>query len=111
MTKLKGLKARVEVHPEYDVPHRIYDIEMPAPSKKGLVKKAAGGTAKKGDAARQIAEEFLRRIATAIKIKPDLSDLKFDKVVRSILGSHVLFQQQHNGRPISSAWVKVDIDK
>ena len=30
---------------------------------------------------------------------------------KSILGTHVLFQQYHNKRPISAAWVRVDIDK
>ena len=37
--------------------------------------------------------------------------MKFDKVKKSILGSHVLYQQQHNGKPISGAWVRIDIDK
>lgn len=27
------------------------------------------------------------------------------------MGSHVLFQQYHEGKPISGAWVRVDIDK
>jgi hypothetical protein len=31
MAKLEELKARVELHPKYKVPHRIYDVEMPAP--------------------------------------------------------------------------------
>ena len=46
-----------------------------------------------------------------LRIDPDLSQLKFDKVIKSILGSHVLFQQYEAGKPISGAWVKVDIDK
>lgn len=110
MAKLKGIKARVELSPKYNVPHRIYDVEMPAP-KTAAAKKGSPRGAKGDDASRQTAESFLRKIAGDIKINPDLSELKFDKVIRTILGTHVLFQQQHNGRPISSAWVKVDIDK
>jgi Zn-dependent metalloprotease len=37
--------------------------------------------------------------------------LKFDKVKETILGSHVLYQQYHAGKPISGAWIRVDIDK
>ena len=28
-----------------------------------------------------------------------------------MLGSHVLYQQYHQGKPISGAWVRIDIDK
>ena len=41
----------------------------------------------------------------------DLSDLKFDKVKQTILGNHVLYQQYHDGRPVTGAWVKIDIDQ
>ncbi len=54
---------------------------------------------------------MLKKIAKDLKIKPNLSDLKFDKVRKSILGSHVLYQQYHEGKPISGAWIRVDIDK
>ena len=46
-----------------------------------------------------------------MRIAPDLSQLKFDKVKPSILGVHVLYQQYHAGKPISGAWIRVDIDK
>jgi len=59
---------------------------------------------------RKIAESFLKKIAPTLKIKPDLSQLKFDKVKKTLLGSHVLFQQRHGSKVISSAWVRVDID-
>lgn len=95
MAKMKGLKGKVENHPKYKVARRIYDIETKA-SKKDPVK---------------IAESALKKIAQDIKIKPDLSQLKFDKVKETILGSHVLFQQYHEGTPLSGAWIRVDIDK
>jgi Zn-dependent metalloprotease len=94
MARIKGLKAKVETQKHYDVPRRIYDIETP-PSKKSPQK---------------IAESALKKVARHLKIKPDLSQLRFDKVKKSILGSHVLYQQHHGGRPISGAWIRVDID-
>lgn len=95
MAKIKGLKAEAENHPEYKVPQRIYKIETKAVKKKP----------------EQIAKAFLKRLAPDLKIEADLSQLKFDKVKKTILGSHVLFQQYHNGKQISGAWVRVDIDK
>lgn len=83
MAKIKGLKAKVEKHPVYKVPRRIYDIES-------KTSKAAPA---------KIAETLLKKIAPALKIKPDLSQLKFDKVKESILGKHVLYQQYHDGKP------------
>src|SRR5437870_6797323 len=94
MAKVKGLTAKVETHEQYKVPHRIYDFETKA-SRKSPAK---------------IAEATLKKIARTLKIKPDLSQLKFDKVKESILGSHVLYQQYHAGKPISGAWIRVDID-
>jgi Zn-dependent metalloprotease len=95
MAKIKKLKAKVEKHPLYKVPRRIYDIEA-HPSKEDPP---------------LIAESVLKKFASEFKIKPDLSQLKFDKVKKSLLGSHVLYQQQHKGKPISGAWVRVDIDR
>ena len=95
MTKLKGLTAKVETHPRDKTPRRIYDVKMP-PSRK---------------TPRKIAEATLKKIAGDLKIRPDLSQLKFDKVKKSILGSHVLYQQYHAGKQISNAWVRVDVDK
>ena len=59
---------------------------------------------------RAIAESFLRSIAADIGIPTDLKNLKYDQVKETILGKHVLFQQHHAGKPISGAWVRVDID-
>src|SRR6266498_560679 len=95
MARMKSLRAQVETHKQYKTPHRIFDIES-QPSKKSPEK---------------IAEATLKKIARELKIRPDLSQLKFDKVKESILGSHVLYQQYHAGKPISGAWIRVDIDK
>ncbi len=95
MARMKSLTAKVELHEQYKTPHRIYDIETKA-SKKSPEK---------------IAAAILKKIAGNLKIRPDLSQLKFDKVKDSILGSHVLYQQYHAGKPISGAWIRVDIDK
>src|SRR5260370_18108182 len=95
MAKLKGLTAKVEPHHRYKTPHQIYDVKTQA----------------SGKSPRKIAEATLKKIAGDLKIKPDLSQLKFDQVRESILGSHVLYQQYHNGKPISGAWIRVDVDK
>ena len=94
MAKLKSLNAKVEMHRQSKTPRRIYDIQS-APSKQSP---------------RKIADAALKKIAGALKIKPDLSQLHFDQVRDSILGSHVLYQQYHAGKQISGAWVRVDID-
>jgi Zn-dependent metalloprotease len=91
---MKNLKAKTDKHVGLGVPSRIYDIE----SKKQKAKP------------KTIAEQVLKKIATELKINPDLSQLKFDEVKETILGKHVLFQQQEEGKPISGAWVRVDID-
>jgi len=94
MERIKGLTAKVEMGGPYGTPLRIYDLET-KPSRKPP---------------EEIAEAVLRKIASALKIKRDLFQLKFDKVKQSILGSHVLYQQYHDGKPISGAWIRVDID-
>ncbi|TFF37264.1 M36 family metallopeptidase [Mucilaginibacter psychrotolerans] len=91
---MKTLKAKIEKQVINDVPHRIYDIEVEASEK----------------APKNIAEDMLRQIAPDLEISPDLSQLKFDQVKDTILGSHVLYQQQFQGKPISGAWIRVDID-
>jgi len=91
---MKNLKAKTENRSGLGVPGRIYNIESKP-------KKARP---------RAIAEGVLKKIAPDLKIKPDLSQLKFDQVKESMLGKHVLFQQQEEGKPISGAWVRVDID-
>lgn len=96
MSKIRSIKAKAERHPSYKVPRRIYDIEVAKPSQ---------------EEPRKIAESVLKKIAKDLKIKSNLSDLKFDKVRETILGSHVLYQQYHEGKPISGAWIRVDIDK
>jgi Zn-dependent metalloprotease len=95
MKKLKGLTAKAETHRQYKTPRRIYDIQSNASTK----------------SPRKIADAALKRIAGDLKIRPDLSQLKFEKVKDSILGSHVLYQQYHGGKQISNAWIRVDLDK
>lgn len=91
---MKNLKAKVERKAKGGVPHRIYDVES----------KIKKGTP------RSVAQNILKKIAPDLKITPDLSQLKFYEVKESILGKHVLFQQQQEGKAISGAWVRVDID-
>ncbi len=110
MADIKQLKAKVDVHPLYGVPRRIYDFER-RPAKATVGRMAARRSTGADDAACATAESFLKKVAKHLKIEPDLSQLRFDKVTKSILGSHVLFQQYHDGKPISGAWVKVDLDK
>lgn len=95
MATLRGVKAKVETHPQYDVPRHIYDIDSRTSRR----------------SARTIAEGFLKKIAKDLKIKPNLSQLKFEKVKKTIFGSQVLWQQYYDGSPISGAWIKVDVSK
>lgn len=92
---MKALKAKTDKRPGTVVPSRIYDIELK----------------KEKTDAKTIAEKVLRKIAPELKINADLSQLKFDEIKKTILGKHVLYQQQEDGKPISGAWVRVDIDK
>src|SRR5687768_11534409 len=92
---MKNLKAKTDARKGLGVPGRIYDIE----SKKQKI------------SPKKIAEGVLKKIAPELKIDADLSQLKFDEVKDSILGKHVLYQQQEQGKPISGAWIRVDIDK
>src|SRR5262249_26309964 len=64
MPKALGLKAKVENHPSYGVPRRIYDIESRASKAKP----------------EKIARDLLRRIAPSLGIRRDLSQLKLDQV-------------------------------
>ncbi len=91
----KHSAARVVRHKAYGTPQRAYGLKV-SPRK---------GTP------RVVARAFLRGIAGALKLGSDLRALRFDKVIRSPLGTHVLFQQHHDGRKISGAWVKVDLDR
>lgn len=91
---LCGIRAKVERHALSNRPRRIYDIQSRASGRKP----------------RQVAEAFLRKIAKSLGITPDLTQLAFDRVKRTILGRHVLFQQRHAGKRISNAWIRVDLD-
>lgn len=85
--------ARVERHDLFKTPSNIYDLDTPASRRDP----------------RAIADRYVKELAPTLKIDP--ADLKFDKINESILGSHVLYQQQYQGMPISRAWLRVDIGK
>ena len=53
--------------------------------------------------AKQIADAALKRLASKLKIDPQLKDLKYEKVRQTILGKHVTYQQYHAGKPVSGA--------
>ena len=72
MNKMKSIKAEIENHPIYKVPRRIYNIRS---AKSSEIEP------------RKIAESMLKKIAKDLRIKPNLADLKFDKVRKNILGS------------------------
>ena len=95
MPKIGQLSAETIVrHPIYDTPRKALGIQdLP---RKGTPRAAA--------------KAFLMSIAPSLKLHSDLRSLKFDKVVKSPLGSHVFFQQYHDKRPVTGAWVKVDLD-
>jgi Zn-dependent metalloprotease len=91
----RKLQAKVERDPVRKTPSRLHDITG-----------APGGRTP-----RQVAVNTLKALAPTLKIEPDLKALRFDKVKKTVLGSHVLFQQCHKGKPISGAWIRVDIDR
>lgn len=90
---IKGLKAKVHRSERYGTVQRIYTIK----------ERFAG------DDPQQVAEQFLRRYARDLGISPDLQGLRPDEVKTSPLGKHVLFQQEIDRKPVSGAWIRVDI--
>lgn len=95
MTKKRTLAAPRAVDPVRKVAKRLTAPKL-----------AAGqGTA------RQIADSALKRLASKLKIDPQLADLRYEKVRETVLGRHVTYQQYHAGKPVSGAWIRVDIDK
>ena len=56
---------------------------------------------------KQIAQAYVRSIAPRLALGE--STLHFDRVKKSILGSHVLFQQFRDELPVSGAWLRIDI--
>ena len=94
MARVAGVRAKVHELSAHKTPAKLYDIQTPP----------RPGTP------RSVASKFLGRIARDLKISVDPRDLRYDKTVRSVLGSHVLFQQYRHGKPVSGAWLKVDLD-
>jgi hypothetical protein len=94
LSGIKGVSGLAEISSARDVPRRLYDLET-KPSRA---------------APRRIAESFLKQVASRLGLSPDLSQVRFDKVKKTLFGCHVLFQQRHAGKPISGAWLRIDID-
>ena len=88
-----GVSGRVEYSAARAVPRRFFELETKASRA----------------APRAIAQALVRKLAPRLGIAPDLSQLRYDRAKRTLLGHHVLFQQQHAGKPVSGAWLRVDI--
>jgi len=86
--------AKVEKHKTYGTVRKALDIQD----------RPRRGTP------REAATAFLKGIAPQLKLPADLGNLRYDKAVQSPLGTHVTFQQYHDKKPITGAWVKVDLD-
>ena len=94
LTGIGSVRGKAEMSSARNVPRRLFDLETKASRA----------------APRRIAESLLQRLAPRLGIKSDLSQLRFDTVKKTLLGRHVLFQQRQAGKPISGAWIRVDID-
>ena len=94
LSGIKDVRGMAEMSEARGVPRRLFDLET-KPSRA---------------APRRIAEAFVKQVAPRLGLSPDLSQVRFDRVKKTLLGSHVLFQQRHAGKPISGAWLRVDID-
>ena len=90
----KHSATKIVRHKTYGTPHMVFNIK----------------TSPRKGTPRAVAHAFLKGIAKDIRSNPNLKDFRFDKVIRSPLGTHVLFQQHLRGKKISGAWVKVDLD-
>src|SRR5262245_16799697 len=95
MTRVGSIRAKIHERTVHKTPAKIYEIQ----------------TAPKAGTPRQVATRFLGRIARDLKIRVSPKELRYDKTVKTVLGSHVLFQQYRKGKPVSGAWLKVDLDK
>src|SRR5262245_49387007 len=94
MTRVGGVRAKIQQRTVHKTPAKLYDIK----------------TAPKAGTPRRVATRFLGRIARDLKIRVSPKELRYDKTVKTVLGSHVLFQQYRKGKPVSGAWLKVDLD-
>src|SRR6185295_862668 len=95
MPRVGSVRAKIHERTVHKTPAKIYDIK----------------TAPKAGTPRRVATSFLSRIARDLKIRVSPKELRYDKTVKTVLGSHVLFQQYRRGKPVSGAWLKVDLDK
>ncbi len=95
MARVGSVRAKVYGRTIHKTPAKIYDMQ----------------TAPKVGTPRRVATAFLGRIARDLKIRVSPKELRYDKTVKTVLGSHVLFQQYRKGKPVSGAWLKIDLDK
>ena len=91
----KQFRVKVEARTEHGTPRRMSNVEGVEASRDPVK------TAKRAVAA----------LARRLRIAADLSDLKLEETRESILGTHVAFQQLHDGLPVTGGWIRVDMDK
>ena len=105
--KIRETKAeRGDLHPQYKAPNRIcYIPSMPRPIA-AAGKKAVAKVGAKSTRPRERSRGISKSIAEDIKIEPELSQLKFDKVTSSVLGNHVLFQAYLDWPACLGAWAR-----
>src|SRR3954470_22049745 len=87
------VRAKAETRTRYGTPRRM---------------SAEGLTASRDPVA--TARRAIQALAPKLGIAPDLSGLSFDQARPSLLGTHVTFQQVHDGNPVTGAWIRVDLD-
>ncbi|MBK7382611.1 MAG: M36 family metallopeptidase [Flavobacteriales bacterium] len=90
---VKGLKAKIHRSERYGTVQRIYTIKDEF----------------KGKDPKALATAFLKLHALDLGLDPGLRGLRFEMVRKSIMGMHVMFQQFADGKPVSGAWVRVDV--
>jgi Zn-dependent metalloprotease len=56
------------------------------------------------------AKRTVEALARRMGIRPDLSELRLDEARTSLLGTHVAFQQLHDGLPVTGGWIRVDVN-
>lgn len=93
MGKATPIRTKVETRTQQGTPRRMSAMTGLRTSKDPVT------TAKRAIAA----------IARRIGIAPDLSDLRFDQARPGLLGTHVTFQQIHDGLPVTGGWIRVDV--
>jgi Zn-dependent metalloprotease len=92
--KTPSIQAKVETRTIHGTPRRVSAVTG--------VKKSADPEA--------VAKRTVAGLARRIGIRPDLSEVRLDETRESMLGTHVLFRQYHDGLPVSGGWIRVDVN-